>query len=304
MEITEDARGLRRGNSPFSAYSSSIDHDYFEQAVYPREYPGLVLVHEKPEVVRTHWHPGAEVVYVKQGRGSFIVDTEAHTLEPGLLLLISPYSVHQSVVEDFRAGQTRIVSVTFDDSRVKEAYPLARRYLLSLDAPGAGPEQRSRLVRLCEDLDEATGSGSPERALRINAILYEMLFLMYSSFVIGTRHAVEDRQGRNIIMPMVAYIEAHCVEPITAGDVATRFGYSREHFSRMFAMCTGLTFKSYLTLLRVELAYQLLMVGKRSLTDIARRSGFPSVRAMSAAFLHRYGDTPIAYRMSHANSGV
>ncbi|NEG54907.1 helix-turn-helix domain-containing protein [Bifidobacterium platyrrhinorum] len=277
-----------------------LDKDFCEQAMYSSKYLALILVHREREIVPAHWHSGLEINYVVEGSGTVTVDERVEPLKPGKLCISSPYAVHSFVTENRDGRPPLIVSVSFDGERVKQVYGFAERFLLSPDAPGATDEDRGRMISLCLEMLDATSSIAPETPLRINALLYEMLYLAYRRFVVGPRRHPITRNGRNVIQPIIGYLESHHAEPLTSEELARRFGYSREHFSRVFKEGTGIGFKEYLTGLRLEDAYQQLMYRDvRSLSRIAADAGFPSVRIFSTAFRRRYGASPLEYRNAH-----
>ncbi len=277
-------------------YPPTLSSDFAEQAVFPDEHPALIFRHGRSSrSVPPHWHPGAEIVFVLEGRGSFVIDGRIHRLAPGKVLLISPYSIHQVTLEMGYEDTQQILSVTFDHRPVESAYPLSQYMQISWDAPQATREDRDRMRQALTELNLLVDQSAPEVTLKINALLYELLYLAYSRFTVGRRQQTA-RHDANAILPMMAFIDSSLHTRVTAQDVADRFGYSREHFCRFFSECTGMTFKSYVTLQRLEIAYSLLMYEGATLARCAEKSGFPSVRSMSTAFKQRYGQAPLAYR--------
>ncbi len=90
-----------------------------------------------------------------------------------------------------------------------------------------------------------------------------------------------------------AYIRARAlVDDISLGEVARHCSVSEGHLSRMFHHSTGLTFREYLTQVRVERAKSLLTHSARSITEIAFESGFQSLSQFHRAFRKAYGVSP------------
>jgi AraC-like DNA-binding protein len=90
-----------------------------------------------------------------------------------------------------------------------------------------------------------------------------------------------------------AHIQAHArSEDLRLEDVATHCGVSAGHLSRTFHHATGLTFREYLTRVRVEHAAGLVLRSQRRITDIAYESGFQSLSQFHRAFRKAHGVPP------------
>lgn len=89
------------------------------------------------------------------------------------------------------------------------------------------------------------------------------------------------------------YIRAHAlVDDINLDGVARHCGVSAGHLSRQFHHATGLTFREYLTQVRIERAKALLSETGRSITEIAYASGFQSLSQFHRVFRKVYGNSP------------
>ena len=280
-------------------YNMVIGPDYLEENVYPQGFPALIILHTDPaEKTKPHWHRGLEVVYADRGETSFWVDDRLHRIEQGGVLLISPYSIHHGCSGE---GITpRALSITFNHDALRPVYPFADRYLFDINSPQATRTDREQLVTLAKQALRRYEAGGLERAFLLNATLYDMLHLLYTRFTVGTRRPELTRDGRNLAMQMTGYVDAHHAEPLTAAQTAADFGYSREHFSRLFRKATGMSFKAFLTGVRLEDARERLEHSSASLSQIAKESGFPNQRALHSAFLECYGVAPREYRYTTA----
>jgi AraC-like DNA-binding protein len=89
------------------------------------------------------------------------------------------------------------------------------------------------------------------------------------------------------------FIRAHALgDDLNLGVVARHCAISEGHLSRIFHRATGLTFREYLTQVRVEHAKALLLRGSQSVTEIAYDSGFQSLSQFHRAFLKAHGTSP------------
>lgn len=84
--------------------------------------------------------------------------------------------------------------------------------------------------------------------------------------------------------------------------VARECGVSEGHLSRLFHHATGLTFREYLTQLRLEHAKALILHGNHGITEIAYDSGFQSVSQFHRTFRKAYGVAPGGMRRKARSS--
>lgn len=266
-----------------------ITSDYLEEKVYPTQYPALIIAHDTSHrEVPMHWHRGLEIAHAISGDLLFTVGAEKHTVKAGETLLISPYDIHGAVIGKPYKG----ISITFNADIVDRLYPFADRYLFDINAPNASDENRKQLNSLIMTVAAKMASKKHDHGFLVNAALYEMLALLYRSFTYDVRRPEEIRRGRNIIQAIIGYLNAHYTEPLTEAFVSEQFGYSREHFSRLFKKATGNGFKEYLTELRLEDAYTKVVTSNIPLADISVKCGFPNKASLNAAFQKRYRCTP------------
>lgn len=91
-------------------------------------------------------------------------------------------------------------------------------------------------------------------------------------------------------------IEQGALDVAGVDQLAGRLGIGSRHLSRLFGKHLGASPRQIAKTLRIQRAKRLLDETELSMTDIASRSGFPSVRRMTAAFSELYGRPPFAMR--------
>jgi AraC-like DNA-binding protein len=101
---------------------------------------------------------------------------------------------------------------------------------------------------------------------------------------------------KNIITQAAQYMELHLADNIDVKVVAPRFGYTREHFTRLFRQATGTSPGNYLVNLRLEKAKQLLRLMDEKLESVAGSCGFANANYLCRVFKRRFGLTPVDYK--------
>ena len=89
-----------------------------------------------------------------------------------------------------------------------------------------------------------------------------------------------------------AYVLEHLDESIAVVDVARVACFERTYFSTYFRTKVGISFTGWLRLMRIVKAVQLLCANDVSISAVARRVGFGSVRTFERCFKMVTGVSP------------
>ena len=101
------------------------------------------------------------------------------------------------------------------------------------------------------------------------------------------------------IRQAAAYMEQHCAQKLTLGEIAEQAGFSPEYFSRIFSRETGVNFVTYLNNLRMKKAVILLETTNLKVYEIAEKVGFSSLSYFSTAFKKKFGQNPYEYQVNY-----
>jgi|GEM_PF-2019877 Response regulator containing CheY-like receiver domain and AraC-type DNA-binding domain len=105
-------------------------------------------------------------------------------------------------------------------------------------------------------------------------------------------------KSENLIKLIAIYIENNFEKDLVLGDVAKHFGISEGYLCRKFSKETGIHFKEYINLLRIEKAKYLLTTTNIRLTEICEKIGFANVEHFSRVFKEHIGISPNLYKRS------
>ena len=94
------------------------------------------------------------------------------------------------------------------------------------------------------------------------------------------------------------HIERHLDDTLDVGVLSQVAGYSHFHFCRIFKLQMGESVMSYTTRLRLQRASREVILGKKSMIEIALDAGYQTPTGFLKAFKKRFGTTPSAYKMS------
>ena len=94
----------------------------------------------------------------------------------------------------------------------------------------------------------------------------------------------------------IEYISMHFTEPITLEDVAKECRCSTSYISHMFNRYMGYNVKTFINMLRINKARELLVNPHVRVTDVALECGYSDSNYFSTMFKKITGDTPSGYR--------
>ena len=96
------------------------------------------------------------------------------------------------------------------------------------------------------------------------------------------------------------FIESHLSEDLSLFEVAKVAGLSPKYFSVFFRQHTGVCFRDWVAMIRVERAKSLFEEKNRPIARVAHSVGFNDVRTFQRSFKKVTGMTPRAYKKSVA----
>ena len=251
-----------------------------------------------------HSQPGFELNLTCRGRGTLYVGAQEFPLAPGTLVLIPEGAVHRLEVHTPGRYARSVLCVA------PPAYgsdPLTQALRVMLRMP---PFRKPRCLYL--DDESARGvrtliSRIAEESRRQASWWREIVLgLAYELLALSARLSGQLRSSRppssHLADDAAAYVASCLSGDLTSQTVASHFGVSREHMSRIFHQYFGITYQSYVVSCRIEAARRLLAgTEARSLLNIALAAGFQSHSNFSRVFRKHEGITPAQFRALNRN---
>lgn len=140
----------------------------------------------------------------------------------------------------------------------------------------------------------------PFSQLLINSAVCTITHTLYTGFQQADFQSLEilSEKYKKRCKNVMDYIDQNYREDLTLEVLSEEFGLSKDHISRIFRSCMGVTFKQHLTRVRMYHAYKLLIHTDLTLLEISMESGFSDSRAFISSFKQVYNTTPSQYRSS------
>jgi len=248
---------------------------------------------------RTACMRGVSAKYVVEGEEHYRLDGREYVVRPGQFLLVNhgqEVSVHIA-----SARPVQGICLYVDVEQLKELLPAGS----SAEAPsGVYPASGSGLGSWFRAFHRDPMPGECE---------FEELFIQLSLALAahirqarGQREKIEalrpgtrDELHQRILLGLT-YLHDHLAEhPVRVRDVARAALMSEYHFLRTFRRCTGKTPMQYLLDLRMEKARRLLGDTRLSVSEVARRCGYPDSAYFSRCFRRYFGHPPSNKRAAY-----
>ncbi len=109
-------------------------------------------------------------------------------------------------------------------------------------------------------------------------------------------HRESDAKGTGIILRAKSYIDKNYMHALSLTDMSDYLGINGVYFSTLFKNETGITFKDYLTRIRIEKAKSLLVNEEIKINKVAELTGYYDYRNFCKIFRRETGSSPSEYR--------
>jgi len=233
-----------------------------------------------------HIHEDMELIYVKKGSCTAVCDGRKYTLTQNTCFLAFPNQVHH-----------------YTGCKPGEYYVLILK--------------PSRLLSYGEVFLEgapvsAVCSPEPKTVYLLEAAYqefredgYSKIIAAYLTAMFGhllKHYCIEGGGIRpDTVLQILNFCAGHYRENISVADIAGQLHISRSSVSHIFSARLGIHFCDYINALRLTDATELLKNENYSITQIAEKCGFPTIRTFNRAFAKQYGMSPSAYKKQRYN---
>ncbi|MCQ2425566.1 MAG: AraC family transcriptional regulator [Lachnospiraceae bacterium] len=237
-------------------------------------------------VFEKNWNPDTRLIlsffrmyFVSAGEGTLVTGEGSFSLSPGDVFFTFPAKEFEIV----NSGGLKTIYISFSGRR---AQPLCDRLRLTSQSPirhGYG-ELEGFLTDMLDRTNLANGDLVTEAAL-----LY--VLSLVEPFPVTTEEG-KGTEDSDIIVRVKKYADEHFTEKdLTLEKVSRGFGYSSHYLSARFVTAVGVSFREYLTGLRMHYAGNLIEGGASVVSEVADACGYADPLYFSKVFRKRYGCT-------------
>lgn len=152
------------------------------------------------------------------------------------------------------------------------------------------------IQRLCKEWLEITEYAtelSIEKQIYSQLLFYQLLHLIWNDQSVAT-----EASHLTLIEQAIHYVKTHYREEIRRDVIAIQLGITPEHFSRIFRKYKDCSFTEYVYRWRMNMAKKDLQYSSASISEIAKRNGYPDEHYFSRRFKRLFSLSPKQYQSS------
>lgn len=233
-----------------------------------------------------HWHNYYELIFYSGCFGKCVLNGTEYEIDDNALFLMTPIDFHEIITEDKEGSFSETIS--FTEQAIEKGLEITKNLSAKYIA-----EPSAELIGDIRRLYEIFKSNSPYREQKLSHLLGLILCGIAESETLTVRESdVLSREVRQT----VTYMHDRFTSDVTLPKIADIVGVSPSHLSRIFHKEVGVTFKKYLTGLRIGYAKRLLADSALSILHVGFECGFNTPSQFVRAFKASTGISPSDYR--------
>lgn len=259
-----------------------------------------------------HWHRYYEIGLCTGGEGQFVCLNKVFPICPGDITIANNYESHVAISQP--SGKVEYLFLIFlpslisspEGSTVDAQYLRFLQYnpLLFENRISANEPAAAELGRLIRRAYQVYSSKDPFRQMELDILLRQFLLTLSRA---RSSMGETDKGGQYQhpkILEAQNYINDHYTAPLTIKQVADHLELNESYFRHLFKDELQVSFKTYLTMLRLSSAQKLLLASDRSINEIIQEVGYSNISQFYKIFEQNYNMTPAEYRRRYRGAAV
>lgn len=250
-----------------------------------------------------HWHERVEIIYVLGDELKVGLNNTIYTLRNRDILIINMGEVHYFVMQPNKCDR---IIIQFDLSIFEEiANNISGRRLLNPLITYSSPSENNQFSiheyfeNNILDINEEIKNKDSGYEFIISSRLCNLAAGMIR--YLPNEKLCSDEKNKQmerlkLLEKITNYIDTNLNEEINLLEVSKHVNFSMYHFTRFFKEATGMTFWTYLNNYKVSKAANMLINSSDSITEIAFKSGFKSIKTFNRVFKQVRGCSPSEFK--------
>ena len=248
----------------------------------------------------THYHNNFEIIFITKGTSTFLIENKKIITKKNSIVLISnlenhSMTIHETPYERYVVNLNNLLKINLLPSEIytktlqnrPEDFP----YIFEFNDDDA--HIITQILNLLLKEKSSEQFSDHHESLLINQLLI-MVFRSNPDFFKNTKSDFE-----NTIYKIQDYINKNYKEEINLDLIENKFYINKYEVSRNFKKITGYNFKTYLILVRLSRAKDLLVNSNLTIAEISSEVGYNSESLFVRMFKKYEDTTPTRYRRAY-----
>lgn len=278
----------------------NYEHFNFNSSDFP-----FILFTSYGLTTHPHWHINSEIIYIEKGELILYINGEPKKCSKGDIYYVPQNYLH-SILADKSCkyyvlviGKDLLLSEKDDQLLTPIKSIIEGKKNIKPIHMKSGNTHQALLLPLINKIitEDSTTDIFYKIIIKTSIIEFFSLLLRYN---FGQQEEEIQPFSSQLltIKSTLDYVTKNYMDKITIKSISKNFGFSEQHFTRLFKQFTGKTFIEHLTYYRLEQAKNLLLKTDLPISRIPELTGFCNPCYFSRVYKNYYGITPTENRRS------
>lgn len=251
-----------------------------------------------------HWHRYFEIGLCVEGDGSFLYSHKQYPARKGDIFITNNYENHVAVTRE--GNENRYVFLILMPSFISDSsnHRVGRQYVETfhynppdfINRIASGTKVADRITALLMRGLEVYRRKEGMWEMEVDTIVRSILLVLAQHY---SSKDSEESARQNInpkILAAQRYINQNYNRSLTLDEVARQVGLNASYFRHLFKQEIRISFKEYITHLRLSNARTLLMDSDMNINRVIEEVGYTNISQFYHIFRQHYHMTPAEYR--------
>lgn len=238
--------------------------------------------------VPLHMHEYSEFVFIEKGVFRMNLNGKEYTVPENHLIYVSANQLHDCYSE----APSLVHCIVFSNDFAP--YFQSATNGMRFENPVFDFSENTEIIK-------ALNNTEPDKTLKLCGLLNIALdFMLEKGTLTSLRKEI---QNYDIFHLIIKYVSSKFKEDIHLSDIARELGYHEKYLSTEIHSLTGMNFRTFLSLYRIDYAKKLLLNSQYTVSEIASRCGFSSINTFNRMFLKIARVTPSQFKQKNRVKG-
>jgi len=234
---------------------------------------------------RMHFHRGYELIHVMRGQIELTVDDRVELLDTGDFACLMSNQPHRVQT----VGDSFVWICCFSPDYFPEFHKTVRGKVGAVSRFSCDPTILDFLHK--NVLFSETYGGRKQDPFQLKGALH----LLCGDYLRSTTLEKRDNTQYKLMNTISDYVAENYHRKLNMQEIAESLGYEYSYFSRVFRGVFGVSFPELLNSYRCSAAVEMIRDTDESISSIAEKSGFQSIRTFNSVFQKQMGMSPTEY---------